>query len=151
MMNAELENNGGQFKKEFRPGRNILYFVASMLIALLLTVLIKSPGFTQSQNYVLFLLFFSIGLWLTGAIPPFVVSLFIMAYLFFTLGNASINAQPVNAGKYVQTFSSSIIWLLLGGFFIAEAMTKTGIDVFLFRFALKFSGKSPATCYWELC
>ncbi len=143
MMNTEQENYGGQSKKEFRPKRNILYFLASMLFAFLLTSIIKVPGFTQSQNYVLFLLFFSIGLWVTGAIPPFAVGLFIMAYLFFTLGNASINLQPVNAGKYVQTFSSSIIWLLLGGFFLAEAMTKTGIDVFLFRFALKLSGKVP--------
>ncbi len=114
-----------------------------MLVAFLLTSLIKGPGFTQSQNYVLFLLFFSIGLWLTGAIPPFAVGLFIMAYLYFTLGNALINSAPVNTGKYIQTFSSSIIWLLLGGFFLAEAMTKTGIDVNLFRFALKLSGKIP--------
>ena len=118
--------------------------MGSMLAAFLLTRLIGGPGFTQSQNYVLFLLFFSIGLWLTEAIPPFAVGLFIMAYLFFTLGSARINADPVAAGKYVQTFSSGIIWLLLGGFFLAEAMTKTGIDVHLFRFALKLSGKMPA-------
>ena len=142
-MNTEQENYGGQHKKEIRPVRNIIYFVASMIVAFLLTSFIKGPGFTQSQNYVLFLLFFSIGLWVTGAIPPFAVGLFIMAYLFFTLGNALINSAPVNTGKYVQTFSSSIIWLLLGGFFLAEAMTKTGIDVYLFRFALKLSGKIP--------
>ncbi len=142
-MDTEQKNDQELHKKEPRPGRNFLYFLGSMLAAFLLMRLIGGPDFTQSQNYVLFLLFFSIGLWLTEAIPPFAVGLFIMAYLFFTLGSVHINADPVAAGKYVQTFSSSIIWLLLGGFFLAEAMTKTGIDVHLFRFALKLSGKVP--------
>src|SRR5579864_155739 len=135
-MDTEQEEKADLRKKEIRPRRNIFYFAASMLAAFLLTILIKGPGFTQSQNYVLFLLFFSIGLWITEAIPPFAVGLFIMAYLFFALGNANINTAPVNPARYVQTFSSSIIWLLLSGFFLAEAMTKTGIDVHLFRFAL---------------
>ncbi|HET7003170.1 MAG TPA: SLC13 family permease, partial [Puia sp.] len=143
-MNKEQENNAGQPTKEIRPWRNFIYFMGSALVAFLLAKLIGDPGFTQSQNYVLFLLFFSIGLWITEAIPPFAVGIFIMAYLFFALGNAHINSMPVDTGKYVQTFSSSIIWLLLGGFFLAEAMTKTGIDVYLFKFALRLSGKIPS-------
>ena len=66
-----------------------------------------------------------------------------MAYLVFGLGNARINEDPQDVAKYVQTFSNSIIWLLLGGFFLAEAMTKTGIDVDFFRFSIKLSGKIP--------
>lgn len=143
-MNTVKAETTNPEKKEFSPWRNIVYFIGSMFAAFLLAKLVEGPGFTQSQNYVLFLLFFSIGLWVTEAIPPFAVGLFIMAYLFFTLGNAHINSAPVNSARYVQTFSSSIIWLLLGGFFLAEAMTKTGIDVHLFRFALKLSGKVPA-------
>jgi len=139
----EKEDNALSHKKEVRPWRNVGFFIGSMIAAFLLAKLIEGPGFTQSQNYVLFLLFFSIGLWVTEAIPPFAVGLFIMAYLFFTLGNAHINSAPVDSGRYVQTFSSSIIWLLMGGFFLAEGMTKTGIDVHLFRFAMKLSGKVP--------
>jgi solute carrier family 13 (sodium-dependent dicarboxylate transporter), member 2/3/5 len=142
-MDAKNENNASAHKKEITPLRNTIFFVASMSVAFLLAKLIEGPDFTQSQNYVLFLLFFSIGLWVTEAIPPFAVGLLIMAFLFFTLGNAHINSAPVNTAKYVQTFSSGIIWLLLGGFFLAEGMTKTGIDVHLFRFALNLSGKIP--------
>jgi sodium-dependent dicarboxylate transporter 2/3/5 len=123
--------------------RNVLFFISSMIAALLLMILVKGPGFTQAQNYVLFLLFFSIGLWLTEAVPTFSVGLFIMAFLFFGLGRPEINPHFAEAGKYVQTFSNSVIWLLLGGFFLAEAMTKTGIDVYLFRISLKLSGKNP--------
>jgi solute carrier family 13 (sodium-dependent dicarboxylate transporter), member 2/3/5 len=142
-MNAEAKDWNNRQVKEPKPGRNSLFFVASLLVALLLTLLINGPGFTQSQNYALFLLFFSIGLWLTEAIPPFAVGLFIRAYLVFMLGNARINDNPQAVDKYVQTFSNSIIWLLLGGFFLAEAMTKTGIDLDFFRFVLKLSGKIP--------
>ena len=91
-MDTEKKKDVSPHSKEGRPGRNSLFFIGSMLAALLLTRLIGGPDFTQSQNYVLFLLFFSIGLWLTEAIPPFAVGLFIMAYLFFTLGSAHINA-----------------------------------------------------------
>jgi solute carrier family 13 (sodium-dependent dicarboxylate transporter), member 2/3/5 len=41
------------------------------------------------------------------------------------------------------TFSSSVIWLMLGGFFLAAAMTKTKLDQALFRFTLKISGTNP--------
>ena len=121
----------------------ILSFLGSAVVALLLTFLIKEPQFTDSQLYVLFLMFFAIGLWITEAIPPFAVSLFIIAYLVFTLGNAHLNSAPQKIDKYVNTFSSSIIWLLLGGFVMAAAMTKTKLDQQLLRATLKLSGTNP--------
>lgn len=123
--------------------KSIAYFVLSFAIALGLTRLIKEPSFTDSQVYVLFLLFFAIGLWLTDAIPPFAVSLLIIAYLVFAMGNRHINSTPENVAKYVTTFSSSVIWLMLGGFFLASAMTKTKLDESLFKLTLKMSGTNP--------
>ena len=70
-MGMEQEEKADLHKKEIGPRRNFFYFAASMLAAFLLTILIKGPDFTQSQDYVLFLLFFSIGLWITEAIPAF--------------------------------------------------------------------------------
>jgi sodium-dependent dicarboxylate transporter 2/3/5 len=128
----------------YHVGRKLAFFILSLLVALLLTFLIKDPDFTASQQYVLFLLFFSVGLWITEAVPPFAVGIFIMAFLFFALGSAAINPAPLGVARYVQTLSSSVIWLLLGGFFLAEAMTKTGIDEQLFRLSLNISGKAPA-------
>jgi len=124
--------------------RSIYYFLGSLVIAWVLTWLLKEPSFSQTQVYVLFLLFFAMGLWLTEAIPPFAVSLLIMAYLVFTLGNPYFNSAPQKIDKYVNTFSSSIIWLLLGGFFLAKAMTKTKLDQNLLRLTLKISGRKPA-------
>ncbi len=123
--------------------RSVIYFVASLVAALVLTWLVKEPTFTDSQVYVFFLLFFSIGLWLTEAIPAFAVALFIMAYLVFALGNPYFNSAPEKIDRYVNTFSSSSIWLLLGGFFLATAMMKTKLDEKLLRLTLRISGKKP--------
>lgn len=123
--------------------KSILSFIVSFVIALGLTFFLREPGFTDSQVYVLFLLFFAIGLWLTEAIPAFAVSLLIICYLVFALGNSHLNSAPENIEKYVNTFSSSVIWLLLGGFFLATAMTKTKLDQALFKLTLNISGRNP--------
>ena len=126
-----------------RRTRSIHYFFVSMMIASSLTFLLKEPSFTDSQVYVLFLLFFAISLWITEAIPAFAVSLFILAYLVYTLGNPNLNSAPEPIDRYVNTFSSSVTWLLLGGFFMAAAMRKAGLDKELLRLALKMSGAKP--------
>jgi len=128
-----------------RPNRlkSIAFFLLSFAVAISLTFLLKEASFTDSQVYVLFLLFFAIGLWLSEAIPPFAVSLFIIAYLVFAMGNRHVNSSPENIDKYAQTFSSNVIWLMLGGFFLASAMTKTKLDEWLFRLTLKLSGTNP--------
>lgn len=123
--------------------KSLVFFLGSLAVAAGLTLLIREPGFTDSQVYVIFLLFFAIGLWLTEAIPAFAVSLFIIAFLVFALGNKYFNSAPESIDKYVNTFSSSVIWLLLGGFFLATAMTKTKLDQALFRLTLKISGRNP--------
>jgi sodium-dependent dicarboxylate transporter 2/3/5 len=123
--------------------KSIYYFLGSLIVALALTWLLKEPTFTDSQLYVFFLLFFSIGLWVTEAIPPFAVALFIMAFLVFALGNPLFNSAPEKINRYVNTFSSSTIWLLLGGFFLAASMTKTRLDEKLLQLTLKISGAKP--------
>lgn len=123
--------------------KRTIAFVTCLVLAIVLTYLIKEPQFSDSQVYVLFLLFFSIGLWFTEAIPAFSVGLFILAYLAFALGNPRFNSEPQNIAKYVNTFSSSVIWLLLGGFFLATALAKTRLDADLFKFTLRISGATP--------
>src|SRR4249919_1557838 len=123
--------------------KHVYLFLGSFAAAGVLTLLIKEPKFNDSQVYVIFLLFFAIGLWVTEAIPAFAVSLFIIAYLVFALGNKYFNSEPENVKDYVQTFSDNIIWLLLGGFFLAKAMAKTKLDIALFRVTLKVAGTNP--------
>ena len=123
--------------------KRTITFIICLVLAIVLTYLIKEPQFSDSQVYVLFLLFFSIGLWFTEAIPAFSVGLFILAFLAFSLGNPRFNSNPQDIAKYVNTFSSSVIWLLLGGFFLAVALAKTRLDADLFKHTLRISGTTP--------
>lgn len=97
--------------------RKLIYFAGSLVLALALTWLIREPLFDEAKTYVLFLLIFSVGLWLTEAVPPFSVGLFIIAFLGYALGNKLFITTPEDIHIYVNTFSSSVIWLMLGGFF----------------------------------
>ena len=123
--------------------KSLLYFLLSFIVAFVLTLLIKEPSFTTSQVYVLFLFFFATALWVTEAIPAFAVSLFIIAYLVFALGNKYLNPEPRDVSHYIHTFSDSVIWLLLGGFFLAKAMAKTKLDEAMFRYTVKIAGTNP--------
>ena len=114
-----------------------LQFLLCFLLALGLTYFIKAPDFTEGQTSVLFILLFAIGLWVTEAIPPFAVGILIIGYLVFTMSNV----EPENVKQYVQTWSDSVIWLFLGGFFIAEAMKKTALDQSLLRFIVPKLGE----------
>ncbi|MFD0933111.1 SLC13 family permease [Psychroflexus salinarum] len=106
-----------------------IQFVLSFLVALGLSYLIKNPEFSEGQTSVLFILIFAIGLWVTEAIPPFAVGILIIGYLVFTMSNL----ENENVTQYLNTWSDSVIWLFLGGFFIAEAMKKTALDQSLLK------------------
>ena len=127
--------------------KRIIFFLLSMLAALGAAYLLKDEAFTSPQIYVLFLLFFAIGLWITEAIPPFAVGIFIVGFLVFFLGNPEVN-NPENSDfipvdTFVNTWANSVIWLLLGGFFLAEALKKTGLDIDIFNWAIVRFGTHP--------
>lgn len=122
----------------------IIYFLGSILLALFLTWTLAEPDFSESQLYVLFILFFSVGLWVTEAVPPFAVGILIIGFLVVFLGSDYFNEDPEGVKKYVDTWSDSVIWLLLGGFFLAEGMKKVGLDSSLFRITIQRFGTRPA-------
>ena len=116
--------------KVARQSRTIL-FLFSAVTSMLLVLLLRDPSFTDTQNYVMFLLFFSIGLWVTEAIPPFAVGILIVGFMVFIVGQEN----SMDAKRYVQTWSDGVIWLFLGGFFLAEGMKKTKLDFLLLKLA----------------
>ena len=127
--------------------QKIIYFLLSVIIAFGLTYYLDVPELDKAQIYVLFLLFLSIGLWVTEAIPPFAVGLLIFGFLVFALGGYYSEIDPENASKYVQkyvqTWSNSVIWLMLGGFFMAQAMQKVGLDKTIFKLTISKFGTKP--------
>nr|WP_223810390.1 SLC13 family permease [Avibacterium paragallinarum] len=126
--------------------KKLFCFLFSIIFALLLTLFFSDASFTKIQNYVLFLLFFSISLWVTEAIPPFSVSILIVGFLVLIMGKS----EAYDAMKYLQTWSDSVIWLFLGGFFLAEAMKKTKLDLMLLKAVLPRFGTNPCNVLWGL-
>ena len=128
-------------KRKVSARGKLFWFVLVLSLAALLTYLVAAQGLSPSQQYIFFLLITAIGLWLSEAIPPFAVGILIIGFLVFTQGSDLFIDKPVDVQKYVNTWSSPVIWLMLGGFFLAEAMKKTGLDLALFRLTVKASGK----------
>ena len=125
-----------QIQRTVEYQRHLIFFLLCIIAAFVLTMFTRGDDFTQAQDYVLFILFFSVGLWFTEAIPPFAVGILIVGFLVFFLGgtgDASAVANGLDVQKFVSTWSNSVIWLILGGFFLAEGMRKTGVDQDVFR------------------
>lgn len=130
-------------KKSVGWAFNTSTFTGNFIIALLATYFFRKIGYSDDVNYVFLIGILSIGLWISEAIPPFAVGIFIIAMLMFGFGTDYLleASQPVEI--YLDTWTSNVIWLLLGGFFLAEGMKVAKIDRSLFRFTLKRFGKSP--------
>lgn len=122
----------------------LIQFMGSILVSLLFTHLIDDGTLSAAQQYVLFLLFFSIGLWVTEAIPPFAVGIMIIGFLVFFLGQPDLKGESIDVEKFVNTWSDSVIWLLLGGFFLAEGMRKTGLNLKVFYYITSRFNDNPS-------
>jgi len=143
-MDSRYEAARNYIKKSWPFSIKITYFLLNFFIAWSLTLIIKTPELSPSAVHTLFILIFALALWVSEAIPPFAVGILIISYLVVTMGSIYFNPEPEDVGKYVNTWSSPVIWLLLGGFFIAAAMEKTGLDLQLLRFALSLASEKPS-------
>ena len=110
-------------------------------------------GMTIIQKRTLAIFLFAILMWLFEAVPAWTTSVMVVVLLLFTTSNSSLvffeNVAPEALG--VQTsyksrlhcFADPIIMLFIGGFVLAIAASKTGLDLFLARVMLKPFGKNP--------
>ena len=132
-----------------QPGRTHALRRSLSLIAVAAAVWfvwnLLSGVFPPEQEAVLFLFLLAVGLWITEAVPAFAVGLLIMGYLTFLLGTNLILAEPMDTRPYLATWSASVIWLMLGGFFMAEGLARTGLDRLLFAKAIAPAGTRPAS------
>ena len=82
----------------------------SLAVALVAGYGLADPSFDDSQRHTVFLLVFAVMLWLTEAVPPFAVGLFIICFELFAFGTPLINSAPQDAQQYLDSWSSSVIW-----------------------------------------
>ena len=132
-----------------QPGRThaLRRFLSFVVVGLAVWFVwnLLSGIFPPEQEAVLFLFLLAVGLWITEAVPAFAVGLLIMGYLTFLLGTNLILPEPMDTKPYLATWSASVIWLMLGGFFMAEGLSRTGLDRLLFAKAIAPAGTRPAS------
>ena len=110
-------------------------------------------GMTIIQKRTLAIFLFAILMWLFEAVPAWTTSVMVVVLLLFTTSNSSLvffeNADPEILGvqtsykSLLHCFADPIIMLFIGGFVLAIAASKTGLDLFLARVMLKPFGKKP--------
>lgn len=123
--------------------KKIILFFLVVAASYVITVLIAGNAYSFNEFYTLWLCLMAMGLWLTEAVPAFSVGLFIIGFQVLTLSNQRINPEPLDAVLFTNTLANPVIWLLLGGFFLAGGLRKTGMDQSLLIVTMKYFGPSP--------
>ena len=116
---------------------------AAVSITALATWRMLAGSLPVEERVVLLLLMLAVGFWTTEAIPAYAVGLFIIGYLVFALGTNIILEDPRDVAPYVNTWSSQVIWIMLGGFVLADGMSRTGLDRALLIRAIRPAGTRP--------
>jgi solute carrier family 13 (sodium-dependent dicarboxylate transporter), member 2/3/5 len=122
---------------------NTSTFIGNLAIALVVTYFFRQLGYGDAVDYVFLIAVLSVGLWITEAIPPFAVGIFIITMLLFGFGTDYLISDSAPVDIYVGTWTSNVVWLLLGGFFLAEGMKQAELDRYLFRFTIRRFGNKP--------
>jgi sodium-dependent dicarboxylate transporter 2/3/5 len=122
---------------------NTSTFFGNVVIALIITSFFSQLDYGTEVNYVFLITVLAIGLWVTEAIPPFAVGIFIIAMMLIGFSTDYVFEKSASPELFLDTWTSNVIWLLLGGFFLAEGMSMVELDRQLFRFTVKKFGSKP--------
>ncbi len=122
---------------------NTSTFIGNLVIAFVISWFFSRLGYGIAVDYVFFIGVLSIGLWATESIPPFAVGIMIIVMMIFGFGTDYLIPETSPVDVYVETWTSNVIWLLLGGFFLAQAMKEVELDRWLFSFTIRKFGNKP--------
>ena len=137
--------------KEMLASRLVKIFIASLAMITLWaipTAAFGVEGLTLVQQRVIAIFVFAILMWIFNAIPAWTTSTFVVVLLLFCTSDSSlwffregIPAEELDKltsyKSLMACFADPIIMLFIGGFIIAIAATKTGLDVMLAKVMLK--------------
>ena len=107
-------------------------------------------GLTVVQRRVIAIFVMAVLLWLTEAIPAWATSIVIIFVLLFCVSDSAFNFLQGTEGEYgelldyqgvMSCFADPTIILFLGGFVLAIAATKSGLDVMMAKTLIAPFGK----------
>ncbi len=139
----------GDFNK-----RKALMFAVTAFITLIVWNLpitcFGIDGLTVVQRRVIAIFVMAVLLWLTEAIPAWATSIVIIFVLLFCVSDSAFNFLQGTEGEYgelldyqgvMSCFADPTIILFLGGFVLAIAATKSGLDVMMAKTLIAPFGK----------
>ncbi len=132
--------------------KKLIEFIAIIVITAIVWNLPKDcfgiDGLTVIQQRVIAIFVFATLSWLTEAIPSWATSIGIITVMCLTISDNSLSmfkgdgyGTILDAADIMATFANPIIILFLGGFILAIAATKSGLDVLLARTLIRPFGK----------
>ena len=145
MIDSRYEATKHFVKERWPLTRNITLFFLIPALAWVGAYLSQDLLTSDTARNALFLLLVAAGWWVTEAMPPFAVSLFIIGFAIYFLDDISFTVLSEDWEKYTNTWSNPIIWILLGGFFLAIGAQITQLDQIFSQKVLQKFGNKPAT------
>ena len=128
-----------------------LIFVAIIFIILwcLPTESFGMEGLTQVQQRIIAVFVYATLMWVMELVPAWATSVSIMVLLLLLTSDSGFKwiCDPATAGQLLSykqvmaSFADPVVMLFIGGFVLAIATTKTGLDVHLARVLLTPFGK----------
>ena len=111
------------------------------------------PIFTLTQQRVIAIFVFTAMMWILEVIPTWTTSVVAIVAILLTTSNKGLGflmakeniGEMTNYKSIMAAFADPVIMLFLGGFVLAFAATKVGLDVQLARVMLKPFGNKPKT------
>ena len=109
------------------------------------------PVFTLTQQRVIAIFVFTALMWILEVIPTWTTSVVAIVSILLTTSNKGLGfliakenvGALTNYKDVMAAFADPVIMLFLGGFVLAFAATKVGLDVQLAKVMLKPFGKNP--------
>ncbi len=138
-----LEKHHEKHKSRWGLDKRGNMVLLSFFIAAVSSYFIGAGHLTQSQTYVQFILVMSVSLWLTEAVPPYSVGIMIIFLSVVLLPSGVDGGYEIDNKQFYLLWASPTIFLMLGGFFLAEALHATNLDRKLFNYALSIYGLKP--------
>ena len=111
-------------------------------------------GLTVVQQRTIALFVFAACMWILEVVPAWATSIITMVLLIFTISDGAFGffvhgvdnlGTTVSYKDFMAQFASPTIMLFMGGFVLAIAATKVGLDVVLAKVLLKPFGTNPKT------
>ncbi|MGM9791411.1 MAG: SLC13 family permease [Candidatus Cryptobacteroides sp.] len=130
-----------------------LLLLVSVVLFVMPTEWFGIEGLTVVQQRTIALFVFAAFMWILEVVPAWATSIITMVLLIFTVSNGQFAflrtgenlGTLVSYKDFMAQFASPTIMLFMGGFVLAIAATKVGLDVVLAKVLLAPFGKNPKT------